>query len=125
MNSEIRLVCNAAGSLLPTLAERIKNTFHCTVLPSYGMTECMPISTPPLSYALDRPGTSGIITGPELKIMDGNDKEVANFVTGRIVSESRSSSLLLSDRSKRLLSMSNTILPLDGAFRCANFRYLT
>ncbi|KAI0393121.1 acetyl-CoA synthetase-like protein [Xylariaceae sp. FL0594] len=82
--SEIRLVCNAAGSLLPTLADRIKNTFHCTVLPSYGMTECMPISTPPLSYALDRPGTSGVITGPELKIMDGNDKEVPSFVPGRI-----------------------------------------
>ncbi|KAI1810370.1 acetyl-CoA synthetase-like protein [Poronia punctata] len=82
--SEIRLICNAAGSLLPTLADRLKNTFNCIVLPSYGMTECMPISTPPLNYALDRPGTSGIITGPELKILDGNDKELDNFVPGRI-----------------------------------------
>jgi hypothetical protein len=34
------------------------------------MTECMPIATPPLSYALDRPGTSGVAVGCELKILD-------------------------------------------------------
>ena len=33
------------------------------------MTECMPISTPPLSYKLDRPGTSGVAVGPELAIL--------------------------------------------------------
>ncbi|KAI0103868.1 hypothetical protein GGR51DRAFT_523727 [Nemania sp. FL0031] len=82
--SRIRLVCNAAGSLLPTLAERIRDTFQCTVLPSYGMTECMPISTPPLAYSLDRPGTSGIVTGPELAIMDAAYNQIDSFVPGRI-----------------------------------------
>jgi acyl-CoA synthetase (AMP-forming)/AMP-acid ligase II len=38
------------------------------VLPSYGMTECMPISSPPLDYQLDREGTSGKAVGPELSI---------------------------------------------------------
>ena len=37
--SQVRLVCNAAGCLLPALAERIRDAFKCTVLPSYGMTE--------------------------------------------------------------------------------------
>ena len=41
------------------------------MLPSYGMTECMPISSPPVGYALERPGTSGLACGPELCIMDG------------------------------------------------------
>ncbi|KAI3320385.1 acetyl-CoA synthetase-like protein [Xylariaceae sp. AK1471] len=82
--SRIRLICNAAGSLLPSLAERLRDTFRCTVLPSYGMTECMPISTPPLSYSLDPPGTSGIVTGPELTILDAFDNEVSAFVPGRI-----------------------------------------
>ncbi|KAK5631500.1 hypothetical protein RRF57_007214 [Xylaria bambusicola] len=82
--SRIRLVCNAAGGLLPALAERIRDTFGCTVLPSYGMTECMPISSPTLSYSLDRPGTSGLVTGPELIILDDNDNEVSSFQTGRI-----------------------------------------
>jgi acyl-CoA synthetase (AMP-forming)/AMP-acid ligase II len=39
-----------------------------SVLPSYGMTECMPISCPPVDYQLDRPGTSGRAVGPELSI---------------------------------------------------------
>ena len=37
--SRIRLVCNAAGGLLPLLAQKLRDTFNCTVLPSYGMTE--------------------------------------------------------------------------------------
>ncbi|KAI1421321.1 acetyl-CoA synthetase-like protein [Xylaria sp. FL1777] len=65
--SQIRLVCNAAGGLLPALAEQIRDTFQCVVLPSY-----------------DRPGTSGIVTGPELLIMDTTDNEVPSFEPGRI-----------------------------------------
>ncbi|CZR56254.1 related to coenzyme a synthetase [Phialocephala subalpina] len=83
-NSKLRLICNAAGALLPALAARLKDTFNCTVLPSYGMTECMPISTPPLDYNLDRPGTSGISCGPEMTIMDDEDRPLPADKTGRI-----------------------------------------
>jgi acyl-CoA synthetase (AMP-forming)/AMP-acid ligase II len=38
-NSRIRLACNAAGGLLPSLACQLRDTFNCVVLPSYGMTE--------------------------------------------------------------------------------------
>ncbi|KAF9878245.1 AMP-binding enzyme [Colletotrichum karsti] len=82
--SKIRLACNAAGGLLPSLACQLKDTFGCVVLPSYGMTECMPISTPPLNYELDRPGTSGISTGPDLTILDYSDARVAPGEVGRI-----------------------------------------
>lgn len=37
--SRIRLICNAAGGLLPSLARQLRSTFDCVVLPSYGMTE--------------------------------------------------------------------------------------
>jgi acyl-coenzyme A synthetase/AMP-(fatty) acid ligase len=37
--SKIRLVCNAAGGLLPSLACQLRDTFNSIVLPSYGMTE--------------------------------------------------------------------------------------
>jgi len=37
--SRFRLICNAAGGLLPSLALQLKEVFGCTVLPSYGMTE--------------------------------------------------------------------------------------
>lgn len=35
----IRMICNAAGGLLPSLAAELKATFGAVVLPSYGMTE--------------------------------------------------------------------------------------
>ena len=82
--SRIRLVCNAAGGLLPSLALRIQSTFKCTVLPSYGMTECMPISTPPMDYKMDRPGTSGVSVGPEISILDGADNHLPHHTNGRI-----------------------------------------
>ncbi|CAG9977826.1 unnamed protein product [Clonostachys byssicola] len=82
--SRIRLACNAAGGLLPSLACQLRDTFSCVVLPSYGMTECMPISTPPLDYKLDREGTSGISTGPELAILDWNEGKVECGTVGRI-----------------------------------------
>lgn len=82
--SKIRLICNAAGGLLPSLAITLRDTFSCIVLPSYGMTECMPIASPPLDYELNRSGTSGTSVGPDLSILDGNDKQVPVETVGRI-----------------------------------------
>ena len=89
VKSQIRLVCNAAGGLLPSLARQLRSTFsigeaECTVLPSYGMTECMPISTPPLDYRLERMGTSGISVGTDLNIRDDCDELLEADVVGRI-----------------------------------------
>ena len=82
--SRIRLVCNAAGGLLPSLASQLRTTFGCVVLPSYGMTECMPISTPPLSYQLDRSGTSGVSVGPEIAILDVSGHRLQKSEVGHI-----------------------------------------
>jgi len=48
----IRIIANAAGGLLPSIAEELKQTFGAStiIMPSYGMTECMPISCPPSNY---------------------------------------------------------------------------
>lgn len=83
---KIRMICNAAGGLLPSLANELRATFNCTVLPSYGMTECMPIASPPVTYQLDRPGCSGIACGPHLSIRDPLDieKELPVGKTGNI-----------------------------------------
>jgi acyl-CoA synthetase (AMP-forming)/AMP-acid ligase II len=43
----LRMIANAAGDLLPSLAIQLCDTFGANVLPAYGMTECMPISSPP------------------------------------------------------------------------------
>ncbi|KAJ7801104.1 acetyl-CoA synthetase-like protein [Mycena olivaceomarginata] len=64
----MRMIANAAGGLLPSLAVSLKSTFGAVILPSYGMTECMPIASPPITYQLERPGCSGIACGPHLSI---------------------------------------------------------
>ncbi|KAJ7218399.1 acetyl-CoA synthetase-like protein [Mycena pura] len=73
----MRMICNAAGGLLPSLAVELQTTFQAVILPSYGMTECMPIASPPITYNLDRPGCSGIACGPHLSIRDPADLERA------------------------------------------------
>jgi acyl-CoA synthetase (AMP-forming)/AMP-acid ligase II/acetyltransferase-like isoleucine patch superfamily enzyme/acyl carrier protein len=79
--STIQFICNAGGGLPPTLAVQLHNTFQCAVLPSYGMTECMPIAAPPRNYNLDRQGTSGRIVGPEVAILTENGEPVSKYGT--------------------------------------------
>ena len=59
---------------------------HSTVvLPSYGMTECMPIASPPPNFNLsERIGTSGRACGPELSIRDASGTELPTGATGNI-----------------------------------------
>jgi hypothetical protein len=67
---QLRMIANAAGGLLPSLARELRKTFRAAVLPSYGMTECMPITSPPSNYQLNKPGTSGVAVGPEICILN-------------------------------------------------------
>ena len=71
---KLRMVANAAGGLLASLAQDMKDNFGCVVLPSYGMTECMPISSPSCEYNLDHPSSSGQIAGPSVRILDDEGK---------------------------------------------------
>ncbi|CAL6335871.1 unnamed protein product [Bathycoccus prasinos] len=74
--SKIRLVAAAAGPLPHTLSTQLRKTFNgAVVLPSYGMTECMPISCPPANYALEKPGCSGRAMCPDIAIYDPNTGE--------------------------------------------------
>ena len=36
---QLRMIANAAGGLLPSMARELRQTFNAHVLPSYGMTE--------------------------------------------------------------------------------------
>ncbi|KAJ5109567.1 hypothetical protein N7532_002212 [Penicillium argentinense] len=77
--SAIKFICNAGAGLPPSLAMQLRDTFHCVILPSYGMTECMPIAAPPKDYSLDRHGTSGRIVGPDVAILSESGKPVPRF----------------------------------------------
>ena len=81
----LRFICNAAGDLLPSTADRLRARFDATILPGYGMTECMPIACPPLDYRLERKGTSGRVLGPDVNILDDAGEAVPLGDAGRIV----------------------------------------
>ena len=81
----IRFIANAAGPLNPTTAVELRRLFgNAVILPSYGMTECMPISCPPMGYALERPGTSGRSIGPEIGIIDSKGDICPTGTVGNI-----------------------------------------
>ncbi|KAL3461223.1 hypothetical protein BJX64DRAFT_300238 [Aspergillus heterothallicus] len=84
--SKIEFIINAGGGLPATLAVQLREVFACTVLPSYGMTECAPIASPPTDYKLEREGTSGRPVGPDVAILDGATpaRRVGTGETGRI-----------------------------------------
>ncbi|KAJ3246725.1 hypothetical protein HDU78_006260 [Chytriomyces hyalinus] len=86
LRTSIRMIANAGGGLPHSLALQLRTVFQgSTVLPSYGMTECMPIATPPLHYNLEKPGTSGVSVGPEIAIMDTNNVALSAGSFGRIM----------------------------------------
>ena len=86
VKSSIRFVANAAGPLQPQTAIDLRRLFdNAIVLPSYGMTECMPIACPPSNYGLERPGTSGRSIGPEIGIFGADGGVVASGTVGNIM----------------------------------------
>jgi acyl-CoA synthetase (AMP-forming)/AMP-acid ligase II/carbonic anhydrase/acetyltransferase-like protein (isoleucine patch superfamily) len=81
----LRMIANAAGGLLPSLAEELRKAFGgANVLPSYGMTECMPISSPPHNYELTKPGTSGVAVGPQITIFNSKREMLPPGIEGSI-----------------------------------------
>lgn len=84
--STVRFIANAAGGLLPVIADALKKTFpSAVILTSYGMTECMPIATPPQTYNMNPIGTSGTIVGPSVIIASDELKKLAPGETGNIM----------------------------------------
>lgn len=98
--SHMRFVASASAPLSPTLAHKLAHTFpNALILPCYGMTECMPISCPPLNDRLKQPQTSTIISttviptntasgksiGPEIIIVDEKMSSLPRTSIGHIL----------------------------------------
>lgn len=87
----LRFVANAAGPLLHAIAEEMRDTYTAaaghfvSVMPSYGMTECMPIASPPVGFNLEKPGSSGQIVGPRCQIQDDEGIEKPLGEVGHIM----------------------------------------
>ena len=67
----LRIARSAAADLSHADALRLARLFGPTVavLPTYAMTECMPVCSPPLSYRLERAGSVGLPIAP-VRIID-------------------------------------------------------
>merc|ERR1740139_1010367 len=58
-NHALRLIRNGAANLADSDARAMRDLFGCVVMPTYSMSECMPIAQPLSSYNLEKPGTVG------------------------------------------------------------------
>ena len=75
----LRLLRSASSDLPHALARDLARLFgpDVSVMPTYGMTEAMPIASPPLGYALQKPGTVGPpVSACEVRIVSPIDFSV-------------------------------------------------
>ncbi|MEP3107731.1 MAG: AMP-binding protein [Hyphomicrobiales bacterium] len=86
----LRVIRSAGSELTHNLARELANLFGDTVsiLPTYGMTEAMPIASPPLSYRLDRPGSVGrALPTVSIEIVDHSDGSQMAAVADGLIGE--------------------------------------
>ena len=74
-NHSLRLIRNCSAALLPAIAERMATAFKCEILPTYAMTESMPICSPDLGQGLAKRGSVGPAAGPQLIIGDVKEND--------------------------------------------------
>ena len=81
----LRIARSAGGGLAHADALRLATLFgpKVTVLPTYAMTECMPVCSPPLTYRLERPGSVGLPIVP-LRIVDDHGATLPPDQVGEI-----------------------------------------
>ncbi|MDG1462407.1 MAG: AMP-binding protein, partial [Gammaproteobacteria bacterium] len=86
----LRLIRSAGSDLSQHLASELASFFGdaVSVLPTYGMTEAMPIASPALPYRLEHPGSVGYpLPTVSIEIVDSEDDKmsvVANGLVGEI-----------------------------------------
>lgn len=82
----LRLLRSGAAPLGHVDAVRLRSLFPgAEVLPTYSMTECMPIASPPRGYELDRPGSVGPpLGGLEVRIVDSGGGGEEALGTGEV-----------------------------------------
>ncbi|MEB3341935.1 condensation domain-containing protein [Okeania sp.] len=80
----LRLIRNCSAALLPAIVDRMATAFNCEVLPTYAMTESMPICSPEVGKGLLKRGSVGRAAGPKVIIGDvktnGQGKPVLNVL---------------------------------------------
>lgn len=69
--NKLTLIRNCSAALLPSVADTMEKVLKVSVMPTYAMTESMPISSNP-RYGVRKLRSVGPRGGPELRIMNGH-----------------------------------------------------
>ena len=81
----LQLIRNCSAALAPKLAADLSVTFDCEVLPTYAMSECVPVTSPPRGHQaskdLSRYQHVGVSCGVDLGILD-LEKMTVSFEPG-------------------------------------------
>mmetsp|Transcript_102546 Transcript_102546/g.289611 ORF Transcript_102546/g.289611 Transcript_102546/m.289611 type:complete len:1144 (-) Transcript_102546:47-3478(-) len=80
----LRFIRSGAANLPDQDARDLRELFACTVLPTYSMSECMPIAQPPLEYDLGRPGSVGVPIACSLRIAGDSGSALAFGEVGEV-----------------------------------------
>ena len=84
--TNLRFIRSASAALPPQVMAELEATFGAPVIEAYAMTEAAhQMTSNPLPPARRKPGTVGIASGPEVAIMDGDDRLLGPGQTGEIV----------------------------------------
>ncbi|CAK9033700.1 unnamed protein product [Durusdinium trenchii] len=71
----IGLVRNCSAALVPVLADKMEQLFECVVMPTYAMSESMPIASNPLPPHLRVLRSVGQAAGPQMVLRHDNNSE--------------------------------------------------
>jgi long-chain acyl-CoA synthetase len=82
---QLRFAMCGSAPVPAEVMERFEETFDCLVIEGYGLSEstCRSTFNPPDERR--RPGSCGMAIGNEMRVVDENDREVANGELGEIV----------------------------------------
>ena len=83
----LRVIRSASADLPHAIARELQDLFGdaVAVLPTYGMTEAMPIAAPPLTYRLEKPSSVGrVLPSVAVEIIDNDDPSLPPVEPGQI-----------------------------------------
>ena len=83
--SQLRFAMCGSAPVPAEVLKRFEETFHCLVVEGYGLSEstCRSTFNPPDERR--RPGSCGLPIGNEMRVVDEEDREVADGTLGEIV----------------------------------------
>ena len=82
---KLRFLRSSSASLPPAVFKKLNSIFKCPVIEAYGMTEAThQMTSNPLPPKIQKPGFVGIPAGPDVCIMDNNDKILNQGEVGEV-----------------------------------------